>query len=189
MRTEINRLHQSLGVTTIYVTHDQVEAMTLGNRIVMMDAGTVQQVGTPLDVYNFPKNKFVAGFLGTPPMNFINGTVDNVSMSFRFDNLALPLSETLKSLSPDKLKAASTLGVRPEHIKVAKQDTWTNGLDAKVVVVEPLGSREIVVLMVGEKEVTAEVDSMGWLAPGLMVSIGIEPDKGHFFDGEGNRIQ
>jgi multiple sugar transport system ATP-binding protein len=189
MRTEINRLHQSLGVTTIYVTHDQVEAMTLGNRIVMMEAGSVQQVGTPLDVYNSPKNKFVAGFLGTPPMNFIDGTVDSTSMNFQFDNLVLPLSDTLKSLSADKLKRASTLGVRPEHIKVAKQDTWTNGLEAKVVVVEPLGSREIVVLKVGEKEMTAEVDSMGWLAPGLMVSIGIEPNQGHLFDGKGNRIQ
>lgn len=189
MRTEIKSLHRRLGVTTIYVTHDQVEAMTLGDRIVMIDKGTMQQVGNPIEVYNNPANKFVAGFLGTPPMNFIEGKVDTDSMVFRFDHFSCPLPEKFKTIPVDKLEKALTLGVRPEHIRVEKHANMPQGIPATVAVLEPLGNREIVILRVGENKIVAEVEPQGWLKPDLSVRIGFSPEHEYFFDIEGKRVQ
>ncbi len=188
MRTEIARLHQRLGVTTIYVTHDQVEAMTLGHSIVMMLDGTVQQVGSPLDVYDHPCNAFVAGFLGTPPMNFIDGCIQSGAKEFAFDTLSLPLPAGYADARVETLQRAVTYGIRPEHIKVTPSGTWSGGLQGEVVVVEPLGSREIVIVRVGERELTAEVESTGVLHPLQSVDVVIDAGHGHLFDSEGNNL-
>ena len=185
MRTEIARLHQRLGVTTIYVTHDQVEAMTLGHRIVMMNEGTVQQVGTPLEVYDHPVNRFVAGFLGTPPMNFIDGLVDGDPPEFNAGAFVLPIPRSCSNLPAEILQSATTYGIRPENLRVENVTAWAGGIPGEVVVVEPLGSREIVILKLGEMELVAEVESRGLLHPGTKVSVGIDQVHGHLFDRDG----
>jgi len=188
MRTQIARLHQKLGVTTIYVTHDQVEAMTLGHRIVMMLDGTVQQVGTPLEVYNSPINKFVAGFLGQPAMNFIPVIYNNDSHNFKFGEFELPVPGRCNSLSELILKTGVSYGIRPEDIKVDPKDAWETGIPAQILVVEPLGAREIVLLKVGDTELTADVDASGHLQPDLPVNIEIDPNNAHLFDDMGNNL-
>ncbi len=188
MRTEIARLHQRLGVTTIYVTHDQVEAMTLGHRIVMMEEGTVQQVGAPLEVYDHPKNRFVAGFLGTPPMNFLAGEVSESAKEFNFGEIPLPLPEEAGRIPVESLAQAVTYGIRPEDIRIHRDGTWSGGIKAEVIVVEPLGSREVVILKMGDVEVTSEVESSGLLYPELNVDVEIEPSNVQLFNGAGENI-
>jgi len=188
MRTEIARLHQRLGVTTIYVTHDQVEAMTLGQRIVMMENGHVRQLGSPLEVYDHPRNRFVAGFLGTPPMNFIPVDPWDDGSGFSFGENTISIPESYRKLAPALITTATTYGVRPENIRVENIQAWSEGIPAEVVVVEPLGSREIVIVRVGDSELTAEVESSGLLHPGIKVAIGFDDKHGHLFDGDGNNL-
>jgi multiple sugar transport system ATP-binding protein len=187
MRTEIAKLHQRLGVTTIYVTHDQVEAMTLGHRIVMMDDGTVQQVGSPLEVYNHPVNRFVAGFLGTPPMNFIEGRIDKGG-TFAAGGFSLPIPESYASLHETRLQKAGVYGIRPEHVKVEREGVWSGGIKGETVVVEPLGNREIVIVNVGGEELTAEVEPSVRMRPGIRVEVMIDSVRGHLFDSEGRNL-
>jgi len=188
MRTEIARLHQRLGVTTIYVTHDQVEAMTLGHRIVMMDEGTIQQVGPPLEVYDHPVNRFVAGFLGTPPMNFIPGSVDADSRKFVSGELSFPLFKKCEELPADQLADAAVYGIRPENIRVANVKAWSDSMPGEAVVVEPLGSREIVILKIGDIELTAEVESTGTIHAGTKVNVAFEPEHAHVFAADGRNL-
>jgi multiple sugar transport system ATP-binding protein len=188
MRTEIARLHQRLGVTTIYVTHDQVEAMTLGHRIVMMDEGTIQQVGPPLEVYDHPVNRFVAGFLGTPPMNFIDGAVDVEAGKFIAGELSFPLPKECESLPSDELAEGAIYGIRPENIHIANVKAWVDSMPGEAVVVEPLGSREIVLLKVGDIELTAEVESTGTIHAGTKVNIAFDPEHAHLFAADGMNL-
>ena len=140
MRSEIIRLHQRLGATMIYVTHDQTEAMTMGERIVVMSDGHIQQVAPPLEVYERPANRFVAGFIGTPPMNLF---------------------------APGMLDAKRTVGVRPEHLAVTK--TGDEGLAARVDFLEPLGSETLVHLIVGETVAIARLPGFAELRAGETV--------------------
>jgi len=188
MRTQIAKLHQRLGVTTIYVTHDQVEAMTLGHRIVMMLDGTIQQVGPPLEVYNNPVNKFVAGFLGTPPMNFIPVTFDPDSLKFKFEDFELPIPERCKNIVPEILALGETYGIRPENIRIGFKNAWDDGIPAEIVVVEPLGAREVVIIKIGDIELTADVEASGKLQPGLIVSLGIDGKLAHLFEAAGDNL-
>jgi multiple sugar transport system ATP-binding protein len=146
-RAELKQLHQHLSTTCVYVTHDQEEAMTLGDRVVVMSGGHIQQQGTPLDVYTNPSNRFVAGFIGMPAMNFIDGAIRRRGDGVIFEGagVALPIPDELASAAQDKLDQPVVLGLRPEHLSLESRDD--NGdaapspaVDLTVRVVEPLGA-------------------------------------------------
>lgn len=142
MRVELKRLHRALRTTTIYVTHDQEEAMTLGDRVMVMDRGELQQCAPPLEIFDHPANRFVAGFLGTPPMNFIDGKVHrDGALRFRGAGLDVPLPESLGQRLGDWVDRAVVLGVRPEHIKARSPNSEMGRVvTLKLEVVQPLGS-------------------------------------------------
>ena len=148
MRSEIKELHQRLKTTTVYVTHDQIEAMTMADKIVVMHDGIVEQIGAPLELYDNPANIFVAGFIGSPAMNFLKGTVKG-GQFVADGGYALPLP---KLSSPVPEGKAVTLGLRPEHIRLD-----ANGVATEVVVVEPTGSETQVALHIGEKDKRQEI--------------------------------
>jgi multiple sugar transport system ATP-binding protein len=150
MRRELRELHRRLQTTMIYVTHDQVEALTLGDRIVVMDRGKIQQIGSPMEVYGLPANRFVAGFVGTPAMNFLGGVieVENNEWQFRRGNWTLPLNELdILEMSPESKGILATLGVRPEDVMV-HAEAAPDRLSAVVDLVEMLGDASIVKLRV-----------------------------------------
>src|SRR5690349_2295157 len=151
MRTEIKELHQRLKTTTIYVTHDQIEAMTLADRIVVMHDGLVEQVGAPLDLYDRPQNLFVAGFIGSPAMNFLNGTIrSNGAAQFEGPGgLQVPLAAPASWAG-----RAVIFGIRPEHFALAG-DGMGAGIEAQIQVIEPTGSEIQVVARLGGEEVIA----------------------------------
>jgi multiple sugar transport system ATP-binding protein len=143
-RVEIQRLHKKLMTTAIYVTHDQIEAMTMGDRIVVMDEGIIQQVGTPLDLYNRPANRFVGGFIGNPTMNFIDAEFERYGTE-----LKLRIKNYILSLPPDIRKIIDqvgysqkevTIGIRPENLECTNKDVPGETIPAIVEVIEPLGS-------------------------------------------------
>ena len=177
MRAEITRLQKSLQTTTVYVTHDQIEAMTMGHRIAIMKTGDLQQVGTPLEVYERPANLFVAGFIGTPPMNFVPATISgNRIVASGFE---LPL--------PGELAAAGdgrkvVVGIRPENVREASRGGETVRVDARVDFVEPLGHEVIVHGRVGDDILVAKLDPHR--APEMGSDIGLEIELGalHLFD-------
>jgi multiple sugar transport system ATP-binding protein len=169
LRRELKLLHQTLRSTMIYVTHDQVEAMTLATRIVVMQAGEVQQLGTPSEVYERPANMFVAGFLGAPAMNFIPGTVD-AQGSFA----AGPLTVALKA----NALPAAVLGVRPEHIRIGEGEP----LAGTVSLVEPMGNHQIVWIACAEHLISAVVHDTRIFTPGQPVAFGIDASRVSVFD-------
>ncbi|HET7339197.1 MAG TPA: sn-glycerol-3-phosphate ABC transporter ATP-binding protein UgpC [Candidatus Dormibacteraeota bacterium] len=174
-RVELQKLHRDLQTTFIYVTHDQVEAMTMGDRIAIMNGGILQQVGTPGDIYDHPANLFVAGFIGTPTMNFVPATLSNggTAKASGFE-VKLP-----KALSAEK----GTIGFRPESVT----DRVSDGapvLDMKVDVVERLGSDQFLYGTVGGDQITARVDPRMSVSPGDRVRLGLDTRGMHFFDAE-----
>jgi multiple sugar transport system ATP-binding protein len=185
MRVELKRLHDRLETTAIYVTHDQVEAMTLGDRVVVMRDGTVQQEGGPLELYERPANRFVAGFIGSPAMNFLGITVAAAG-----DALWAEAPGLRVRIPPQKAQAArryagqrAILGLRPEALRVANGgESAEYAFDANVEVVEPLGSEILLDVRVGETPVVARLD------PGLRVSahdrvrLAFDPARVHLFD-------
>ena len=172
MRTEIGELHQRLRTTTVYVTHDQIEAMTMADRIVVMNGGRVEQVGSPLELYDRPCNLFVAGFIGSPAMNFIPGRI--VERQFRS-----PLG--LQASAPGGLHVAEgtevICGIRPDQI-----DLGPEGARAEVSIVEPTGAETLVVLRAGELQLQAVVRDRRQLRPGEPVGITLHPEAIHLFD-------
>jgi len=170
MRTELKRLHQSLPITTIYVTHDQVEAMTLGDHIAVMREGRLQQTGTPQDVYDCPANVFVAGFIGSPPMNLLRGTALGGHVSagdFELDRAGVADGEVI-------------VGLRPQALRPARDGMPS--LDFTIDVVEPLGDE---VVLHGTAAATAAVaclDSRERPTAGSCVRLGIDPADVHLFD-------
>src|SRR5215831_12651649 len=175
MRAEIKELHQRLETTTVYVTHDQIEAMTMADKIVVMNAGNVEQIGAPLELYDRPANLFVAGFIGSPAMNFLKGRLARNGAG-----LEVVLGEGLRVPAPDGVAAQLegkevTLGVRPEHLAVR-----ANGLPAEVVVVEPTGAHTQIFCKVGGTEVTAVVRERHEFKPGEMIRLA--PDLTFLFD-------
>jgi multiple sugar transport system ATP-binding protein len=186
MRTEIKKLHQRIGATTIYVTHDQVEAMTLAQRIVVLSGGRIMQVGTPDEIYNRPRSKFVAGFTGSPPMNFLAGRIeadgDGVSIRLGRDGAALRVPA---SRAPRFLPHAGReveIGIRPEDIRLAKSLATDEPLPATVVVAEPLGAETLLTLAGGGGEFVARVGPDVALAPGAATQAFIDLAKLHAFD-------
>jgi multiple sugar transport system ATP-binding protein len=187
MRVELKKLHQRLGTTAIYVTHDQVEAMTLGDRVVVMKDGVVQQVGEPLDLYHSPATRFVAGFIGSPGMNFARVTVTEQAGRFRVANDGLDLAvpgDVVGRLAPHAGREV-TLGMRPEDLHIASDaDSADMAFDAKVEVVEKLGSEILLDLQVGRSAMVAAVDPTVRATYGERVRIAANPARLHFFDAQ-----
>ena len=189
MRTEISKLHTSLEATMIYVTHDQVEAMTMGGRIVVMKDGRIQQNDTPLNLYNKPVNQFVAGFIGSPSMNFVQGTLVAEGGGLVFDegNLRLPLPKEHHDALKDHVGKEVTLGIRPEDI----HDPDSMGrsveaveIEALVEVVEPMGNEVFLYLTTGKSSFVARVDPVHIPTVKQRVRLAVEIDKALFFDRE-----
>ena len=192
MRIEIGRLQQRLGTTTIYVTHDQVEAMTLGHRIVVLSDGRVQQVGKPIELYLAPANRFVAGFIGTPPMNFIEGRRDDDA--FIADGIRVPLPPRG---SLDGQSRAVTLGVRPEDLRLAMSTPGAPGslasdgdarLRGTVVLVERLGGSSHVYLEVGVHRLVVLISDARVPDIGDALEILVPTARVHLFGGDGRTL-
>ena len=198
MRTEITKLHKKLGTTFIYVTHDQVEAMTMGTRIVVMKLGYVQQIDTPMNLYNKPGNKFVAGFIGTPQMNFFDVTLDrrgdDVNVAFVMpdeEQISFNLPYVSLSKAHDRYlhNCKVCFGIRPEHISIVEHET---GIKARINVVERLGNESIAYCELGEIEREYVVGSKTQIvvktntdinySAGDIVNLEINSNKVHFFD-------
>jgi multiple sugar transport system ATP-binding protein len=181
MRTELARIHRQLETTVFYVTHDQVEAMTLGQRIGVMKDGRLLQVAESMTLYNQPVNKFVAGFIGSPPMNFLSGRLDDgASLGFSHVAFHLDLSPELATpLAPARGRPV-VLGVRPEGIVLENG----KALKAGVEVVEQMGNEVIVYLRAGSDTLIARVPPQNAPRPGDSVTVGFAPDHLHFFDAE-----
>jgi multiple sugar transport system ATP-binding protein len=186
MRVEIKRLHAAIPTTSVFVTHDQVEAMTLGDRVVIMRDGRVQQVGTPLQVYGKPANKFVAGFIGAPAMNFVSVTVHSEAGSTAVEASGLKLTVTAanaRALESYNGRQA-IMGVRPEHLALGDGAPGL-GFDARVDVVEQLGSEILLETRVGDHSITvARVAAETPIASGDQVRVSAQPGRLHFFDPE-----
>ncbi|MGE8942254.1 ABC transporter ATP-binding protein [Leptospira interrogans] len=178
MRAEIKELQQRLRTTMIYVTHDQAEAMTMADKIVVMNDGNIEQAGSPLELYDRPINTFVAGFIGSPSMNLIRGRI------IQRDGLAFETEESaLVALDRNVFVGATpgqscTLGIRPEHIRPG-----THGIPAKVVVVEQLGSESQIIARFAGHQITCVVRERIALNPGDTIALEVETDKLHLFDG------
>ena len=179
MRGELKRLQHQLGTTTIYVTHDQAEAMTLASRVAVMRKGRLQQFDTPMNIYNQPANRFVAEFVGSPSMNFVDGKIDSATGTFVNDSFRIPLHvDQINQLSRP---AAVTMGIRPEHIQILSEP-HDGAIPASVYVTELMGNETFVFVSVGANrliarapaEFRAELESKVWLR--------ISTEKAHFFD-------
>ncbi len=175
MRTEIKELHQRLKTTTVYVTHDQIEAMTMADKIVVMHDGVVEQIGAPLDLYDHPRNQFVAGFIGSPSMNFIKGTVRvNGSATFVTDGgVGLPLEGVPGNVDGRR----AVYGLRPEHVRIDPQ-----GVPVEVVVVEPTGSELLVIARLGGQDITLLFRERLMFKPGETIHIVPFAGLAHLFD-------
>src|SRR6185503_8286245 len=190
MRVELRKLHQRLGTTAVYVTHDQVEAMTLGDRVVVMKDGIVQQIGEPLELYNRPVNKFVAGFIGSPAMNFATVTMADGNGRLTAKNGGLEIE--VPAPHADRLRAHTghrlTIGIRPEDLRVAG-DADPAGLtfSAKVEVVEQLGSEVLLDLRVGNDAMVAAVDPVVRVKTQDTLRLAVNPGRLHFFDAESEK--
>ncbi len=175
MRTEIKELHQRIETTTIYVTHDQIEAMTMADKIVVMHDGLVEQIGAPLDLYDYPDNLFVAGFIGSPAMNFLRGTVSaNGSAEFQGPGGSrLPLA----AIPGNSHGRPAVYGVRPEHFVLAD-----DGAEAEIQVVEPTGSEIQVAAKLGSEDIVAVFRERHQFKPGDKVRLKPNPRLVHLFD-------
>ena len=188
MRAEIAKLHRRLETTTIYVTHDQTEAMTMADRIVIMKDGIVQQIGSPQEVYNTPNNVFVAGFIGSPAMNFFKVTLqDGVISNGKGLALQLPLGK--QKLLEEKGYNGKELifGIRPEDIKgsqIVLETYPSSSVKAEVVVSELLGAETMLYTKVDDTEFVSKVDARDFHNPGEMVDLAFDLNKSHFFDAE-----
>ena len=183
MRMEIAKLHKTLGTTMIYVTHDQVEAMTLADRIAVLSDGYVQQIGPPMDLYHNPENLFVAGFLGSPKMNFLDVEVKEVreETAIVASDLLLPIE--IPTAGKDAQKGVrGTLGIRPQYLSVS-EDVSDSFLEGEVILTERLGTDTIVDMELRNGErVICSLSEDRVFEPGARVGIRFSPDRAHFFD-------
>ncbi|WP_088278880.1 ABC transporter ATP-binding protein [Ideonella sp. A 288] len=180
MRTEIKRLHQRLGATIVYVTHDQTEAMTLADRICVLQGGHRMQYDTPEAIYNRPAAVFVAGFTGAPPMNLADCTVADGCADL--GGVALPLPHHLRGHS-----GALTLGVRPENLTLAPQAATDLALPATLQLLEPLGAETLITVRIGAAEMVARVSAAFHQAPGTPLALHVDSRKLHLFDRQGGQ--
>ncbi len=184
MRTEIKKLHQRVATTVIYVTHDQVEAMTLADKIVVLRDGVIEQSGTPDQVYNEPASLFVAGFIGSPTMNFIRGRLGPDARTLVLDasgaGVALTLTHEQSARYAARAGSEVTAGIRPENI--LPPASGGDCFEALVDVIEPLGSDTLVFFTLGGADVVARVPPSTRAAPGAKIALSIEPGRIHLFD-------
>jgi sn-glycerol 3-phosphate transport system ATP-binding protein len=187
MRQELRNLHETLGITSVYVTHDQVEAMTLGDRLIVMDNGCVEQIGSPLDVYEKPATHFVAGFIGSPAMNFFEARTSRDGQSVELSGTkSLPIQPHLDPSFRDK---AVVLGIRPEHFNLAEEGSGT--MHMQVEHLETLGADTLVHGKLGENNTffTLRLPDIHRYQKGSSLSLSVSPQKLHLFDKEsGKRI-
>ncbi|PDT50230.1 sugar ABC transporter ATP-binding protein [Sinorhizobium fredii] len=176
MRAEIKDLHQRLKTTTVYVTHDQIEAMTMADRIVVMRGGNVEQIGKPLELYDRPANTFVATFIGSPAMNLFEGSIADGGFVTR-DGVFLPMPDGYRGA------AAAVYGIRPEHLAIAE-----SGVPATVVVVEPTGSETHVLVKLGPSDANLVLRDRIDLEPGQPVRVAPDLAKLHLFSAKGMRV-
>ena len=184
MRMEISRLHDRLNATIVYVTHDQVEAMTMGDQIVVINEGKIQQIADPGTLYHKPANQFVGGFIGTPPMNFIETDIVNNGGDpmLRFENFNVELNAHLQS-ALDQLSGESvTLGIRPEDIHVG--ENGNNQVGTQVELVEPLGSHALLYLRTEKNSFVAQSDLINVPQHNALVTVNFNIDKAHLFHPE-----
>ena len=189
MRTEIKKLQKKIGITTLYITHDQVEAMSMADRIAIMKNGNIQQIGTPIEVYHQPNNTFVGQFIGNPQMNLINGSVRDKSL-FLFSQPII-IQPTDKLLLEKQLTPKFIVGIRPRDVNILKETDITTGirLQGIVVFIEMLGDDTTIEVKIGLDSLLVTINNiLNTFYVGDKIEIGIEYSKMHFFDGEGNRI-
>ncbi|TPW28759.1 sn-glycerol-3-phosphate ABC transporter ATP-binding protein UgpC [Martelella alba] len=190
MRTEIKRLHQILPTTTVYVTHDQVEAMTMADRVVVMNGGLVEQVGEPQDLYLNPVSRFVAGFIGSPSMNFLPARLEEVGGA-----LFVVLDDGTRLRVPDEKAArfrphagrAVTFGIRPENIAIRQDRPGFEPFEAAVDLVEPLGATTMIYFNVANEGICASIEPEGSLRAGTEVPLSVNMNQMHLFDVETER--
>ncbi len=192
MRTEISKLHTRLETTMIYVTHDQIEAMTMADRIVVMKDGIVQQVDTPLNVYDRPANIFVAGFIGTPPMNFFRGVVikENGVLYFKDAETKIRFPDEWKECAEPFIDKKIVFGVRPEDVGSPEAESKPNAskVKAKVEVIEPMGAETYLYLNTGEQSFISRVDAHRKTAVGEDIELSVLMSKAHIFDAATEKI-
>jgi multiple sugar transport system ATP-binding protein len=194
MRTEIKRVHQKVRTTTVYVTHDQVEAMTLADRVVVMNRGTIEQIGTPNDLYHAPVTRFVAGFIGSPAMNFIPCRLEeaNGALQVRLgDHIALAVPETRAArYRPHVGRERLTLGLRPEHLTEAKPngERHVGRIEAVIEVTEPLGMETLVFFTISGVEVCGRVDPNAGAREGVRMQLAARLDHMHLIDDAAGRV-
>jgi ABC-type sugar transport system ATPase subunit len=191
MRLELAQLHQRLQTTIVYVTHDQIEAMTLADRIAIMDAGILQQAGTPMEVYHRPANRFVAGFIGSPSMNFLDSRITQQGdalfaqgTGFRVQ-LGGRLAQAAKGLGRD---SAVTLGVRPQHLRPANGHAGAGLIEARADVVEHMGSEKFVYFSLEGTGLVARTDGEDATAAGDPLRLTLDPDHLHLFGPDGRNL-
>lgn len=187
-RTEISRLHAKLDATMIYVTHDQVEAMTMGNRICVMKDGVIMQVDEPLQLYNEPANLYVASFIGSPPMNLFTGRLvaQDDGWIYHEENsaehaISVPLPPTLSAIAAERCDQPIVLGIRPENIVEVAEDT-TDAITIPLEIAEPMGAETYLYLNTGATSFIARVAPTSAHRPGDRVSLQFDPAKLHLFD-------
>lgn len=192
MRAEISRLHKKLNATMIYVTHDQTEAMTMGDRIVVLKDGIIHQVAPPIELYRHPVDKFVAGFIGSPPMNFIDGCIKAESNMLYFEQGGFRASipeERVEALEKYRDKEIS-FGIRPEDIYLAKYlhgEYPDNRIEAKVDVVEPLGAEMYLYFQSGDINFVGRITVREYITVGESIELVLDMSKAHFFDPESEK--
>jgi multiple sugar transport system ATP-binding protein len=191
---ELIQLHQRLGITTMYVTHDQIEAMTMGSRIAVMSEGVLQQIGTPQDVYRRPANVFVATFLGSPPMNLIDGALESTPGAWRFRGENIDVSLSTDVLSPPELeheieaRGDVRFGLRPEHFRIAAPGE-EGGIAGSVRFLEPVGSDLYLTVGAGGTSLQVRTDPDSTLQAGDNVSLLFDPSRVHLFGADGHNLR
>ncbi|PLT33759.1 ABC transporter ATP-binding protein [Bacillus sp. V5-8f] len=185
MRAEIAKLHKRLNTTTIYVTHDQTEAMTMATRLVVMKDGIIQQVGAPKEVYEKPENVFVGGFIGSPAMNFLTGTVQDGTVKIGNQSIAVPEGKMKVLRSQGYEGKEVILGIRPEDFHdepVFLETSQNTKIDAPIEVAELMGAEIMLYSCIGGQEFIARVDSRNTVNPGETIQLALDMSKAHFFD-------
>jgi multiple sugar transport system ATP-binding protein len=182
-RAEIARLHQRLATTVVYVTHDQVEAMTMGTRIAVMNEGVLQQVGSPQVLYDTPVNRFVAGFIGSPAMNFVDVTLDGDRLSGAGD-WAVPMPARYREAVGAAGGRRLVAGFRPEHLEIGQAGSDSAQFQARAEVVEYLGNEELLHVNAADQDIVAIVNSEHRVRPGDIVTLTLPMSKLHLFDAE-----
>ncbi|MFB7139914.1 ABC transporter ATP-binding protein [Gottfriedia sp. NPDC056225] len=187
MRSEISKLHQRLQTTTIYVTHDQTEAMTMATRLVVMKDGIIQQVGTPKEVYDRPENVFVGGFIGSPAMNFVSGKVEDGHFNLGSKKIAIPEGKMKTLRDNGYIGKEVTLGVRPEDLHdepVFIEASQGTVLDLKIEVAELLGAESMLYTNYEGHTLVARLDARSTFTHGQIIKLAVDMNKVHFFDKE-----